>query len=110
MIQAQQVGAVVLVEVQGGLTAMTLPKIESAVAAGGRLASQIVIDMCQTSLLDSAALEWLLDTDERCRRQGGRMVIARPSLLSAEVLKLTGVGKRCRIYSDPTAAIGSFAI
>lgn len=110
MIQAQHVGAVALIEVQGGLTAAMLPKLDSAIASGGRQASQVVMDLSHTSLLDSAALEWLLDTEERCRRQGGRMVLARPSPLCSEVLKLTGVTKRCLIYSDQAAAIGSFVL
>lgn len=69
---------------------------------------QIVLDMQEIALIDSAGLELLLDVQEKCQRMGGALKLASLGALCREVLKATGVGSRFEIFRDSSAAVRSF--
>ena len=67
----------------------------------------ILIDLADVILLDSAALEWLLEVDRRCALRGGNLVLVGGSELICEILHLTGVGKRLLWFDDLAQAMES---
>lgn len=69
---------------------------------------QLVLDMHQIALIDSAGLELLLDVHEKCQRMGGALKLAGLGPLCREVLKATGVGARFEIFRDTSGAVRSF--
>jgi anti-anti-sigma factor len=68
----------------------------------------IVLDFQGVALIDSAGLELLLDTQEKCQRMGGALKLAGLNALCREVLKVTGVGARIEIFRDSRGAVRSF--
>jgi anti-sigma B factor antagonist len=68
----------------------------------------VVLDMQGVAVIDSAGLELLLDSLEKCQRIGGALKLANPGPLCREVLKATGVGSRFEIFADTRAAVRSF--
>lgn len=69
---------------------------------------QIVLDLQGVAVMDSAALELLLDFQEKCQRMGGALKLANAGALCREVLKATGVGARFEIFKDSGGAVRSF--
>jgi len=67
-----------------------------------------VLDLHMVPLIDSAGLEWLLDTGERFDRCGGVLKLAQPNELCREILACSGVGERFEVLPDVKAAVGSF--
>jgi anti-anti-sigma factor len=68
----------------------------------------LVLDLRRVPLVDSAGLEYLLDTFDACRAQGGTLKLVAPSPLVAEILHVTGVSSFFEIFSDEVSAVGSF--
>lgn len=68
----------------------------------------VVLDMQGVAIIDSAGLELLVDSLEKCQRIGGALKLANPGALCREVLKATGVGARFEIFGDTRAAVRSF--
>ncbi len=69
---------------------------------------KLVIDMSSIPLIDSSGLEWLLDMHVKAASRGGRMAIANPTALCMDILRVTEIPDRCRLYSDVLAAVGSY--
>jgi anti-anti-sigma factor len=69
---------------------------------------QVVLDMQGVVVIDSAGLELLLDSQEKCMRMGGALKLANVGALCREVLKATGVGARLEIFRDTGGAVRSF--
>jgi anti-sigma B factor antagonist len=69
---------------------------------------QIVLDLQSVAVIDSAGLELLLDTQEKCQRMGGALKLANLGALCREVLKATGVGGKFEIFRDSGGAVRSF--
>lgn len=70
---------------------------------------KIVLDMRGIPLIDSAGLEALLDLKDRCEEVGGSTVLARPTPLCQDILRVTGLNREFQIYSDYVQALGSFS-
>jgi anti-anti-sigma factor len=70
---------------------------------------RIVLDLKKVPLIDSAGLELLLDSSDRCRRRGGGIRLAEPNPLCREILRITGVAERIEVYPNCLSAVGSFA-
>lgn len=73
-----------------------------------RGAPKLVIDMASMPLVDSCGLEWLIDTQFSAMRRGGRISIAGPNTLCMDILRVTEVPQRCRIYPDVLSAVGGY--
>lgn len=69
----------------------------------------VVLDLSETLLLSSEALEWLLELDRDCARRGGALAVAAAQELCVEALRITAVGEGLQKFSDVTSAVGSFA-
>lgn len=68
----------------------------------------VVLDMEKVPLLDSAALELLLDFREEFQRLGGTLKLAGPNPLCDEILSVTGVAAEFEVFPEATSAVGSF--
>jgi anti-anti-sigma factor len=69
---------------------------------------QLVLDLHNIAIVDSAGLELLLDVQEKCQRMGGALKLANAGALFREVLKATGVGAKFEIFKDTGGAVRSF--
>ena len=67
-----------------------------------------VLEMQGIPLLDSLALEMLLDVQDDFQRRAGVLKLAAPTPLCREILSLTGVAARFEIYPEAKSAVGSF--
>jgi len=79
---------------------------QSCVASGP---GQVVLDLREVTLIDSAGLESLLDLQETCLRRGGALKVAAPNHLCRDILRVTGLDEQIESYSDVVSAVGSFA-
>lgn len=70
---------------------------------------KIVVDMRGTPLIDSAGLEALLDLKDRCEEVGGAAVLARPTPLCQDILRVNGLNREFQIYNEYVQALGSFS-
>ena len=68
----------------------------------------VVIDMSKVPLLDSAALETLLDIQHEMRAMAGSLKLAGLTSLCADVFRVTGLTERFETYDDTKAAVRSF--
>ena len=70
---------------------------------------RIVFHLQQVPLIDSAGLELLSDTRNRCAQRGGTLELAAPGALCRDILTATRLTERFAIFDDLLAAVGSFA-
>jgi anti-anti-sigma factor len=68
----------------------------------------VVLDLRKVPLVCSQGLEYLLDTYDRFRAQGGNLKLLAPTPLVTEILFITGVGQYFEVFSDEVSACGSF--
>lgn len=110
MARVDRHGSVYVVRPEGPLRSDAIESIHNMV--GSKLAGNvpaIVIDFCETPLVDSTGLEWLLDVSEECCRRGGCVRLCNVGELCDDLLRITGVGDSIESFPDLTAALGSFA-
>ena len=79
--------------------------VEGMIAKGHRYS---VLEMSAIKLLDSDALEALLDTRDRFEDIGGTFKLAAPLPLCNDILSLTGVEQELEVYGELPQAVGSF--
>ncbi|MCY2973725.1 MAG: STAS domain-containing protein [Planctomycetota bacterium] len=70
---------------------------------------RIVFDMIHVPLMDSVGMEALLEARDRCHKLGGSIVLARPTPLCRDILRINGIDKELNVYDDAVKAMGSFA-
>lgn len=109
MISMAPQGAVEVVRLSGPLNHDNASKlvetVESGLTDGQPL---LVLDMSDVPLLDSAALEALMDLHDWAQLRGGIVKLASLSPLCADVMRVTGVGSYFQIHKDVKSAVGSF--
>ncbi|MCA9039796.1 MAG: STAS domain-containing protein [Planctomycetaceae bacterium] len=69
---------------------------------------RVVFSFKNTPLLDSAGLEWLLDSLETCLSGGGNLKLAAPNPLCEDILRITGFLSKFEVYPDTLSAVGSY--
>ena len=110
MIRVETQGAVDVMQLDGTLNAEKATELNEALSqiteAG---APMVVCDLSHVQLVDSEGLEWLLDAADEVALGGGTMKLAAPTPLVADILRLTGVGRRFEIFDTAKAGVGSFA-
>ena len=109
MIETTLQGAVKIVSCNQPLLGEVIEDLEVALEkafSGGR--PMAVFDMENVPLLDSSALEKLLELSERFADQGGSLKIATPNPLCSDAFRITGVGQQLEIYTRISDAVGSF--
>lgn len=68
----------------------------------------VVLNLQRVPIIDSAGLEFLLDTFDSFREQGGNLKLVQPTQLVREILTVTGVEQFFEVFENETAAVGSF--
>ncbi|MCA9918008.1 MAG: STAS domain-containing protein [Anaerolineales bacterium] len=84
-------------EFEGGLKDLT---------SNGR--TNLVLNLSGVTYMSSAGLRALVSTLKECKKRSGDMRLASPSERVGEVLTLAGLDSLFQVYSDDTAAVGSF--
>jgi anti-anti-sigma factor len=69
----------------------------------------VIIDLCETALIDGAGLDWMVSLDEECCHRGGCIRLCNVGELCADLLRITGVGASIQKYDDLESALRSFA-
>jgi anti-anti-sigma factor len=109
MFERTKQGAVEVVQGDDPLSADFVPRVlqllqECCVHGQPR----VVLDLENVPLMDSAALEMLLDVQEEFQRRGGALKLAVRNTLCREILSVTGVGAEFEMYPEAASAVGSF--
>lgn len=68
----------------------------------------IVFDMSEVDFLSSKGLWVLTETQKKCKKAHGKLVLAYTNDKIRSSFELVGMGGYFEIYSDITAAVGSF--
>ena len=109
MISVEPQGAVDVVRLSGPLNHENADQLVETVQsglAGGQ--PMVVLDMSDVPLMDSAALDALLDIHDWTQLKGGVVKLASLTPLCGDVLRVTGVGGHFQMYKDVKVAVGSF--
>lgn len=110
MLERTRQGAVDLIRGDEPITVDRLPDVERLLAEClGSGQPRAVVDLARVPLVDSAALESLLDHQDKFKARGGALKLAAPNLLCRDILAITGVDRHFEIFSDAVSAVGSFA-
>lgn len=110
MAQVQTVGSVSIVKAPNSLVGENLTQCRKLIDdcfVGNR--SFIILDMGESALLNSDALEFIVDTQQACLSRGGKLVIAESQPLCAEILSITGVEDCVAVFKDLRSALAEFA-
>jgi anti-sigma B factor antagonist len=99
-------GAVCLT-VSGGLDLAFTPYVESILRPAQDEAALVVVDLQQVVFMDSAGLRLLIVADARARRDGNRLVLARPSDRVRRLFELTAMRERLTIDDAPVLVGGA---
>ena len=110
MIRTETQGAVDVLQLDGSLNVDKAEELASTLAtivtAG---APMVVLDLSHVQVIDSDGLESLLDSADLVSKYGGTVKLAAPTPLVADILRLSGVGKRFEIFGNTKMGVGSFA-
>jgi anti-anti-sigma regulatory factor len=110
MLRIERQGSVDVIRPRGPLRGELLDDVrEAAKRLIRRGCPAVVLDLGQTLLLSSLALEWIQEFDRECAERGGAFSLAAGSDLCKETLRVTGVGQRVQQFDDCVEAIGRFA-
>lgn len=106
----QNIGAVSVIKPRSAMTGEVLQQCRQSVEEcllHRRLL--LVLDMSDCPLVNSEALEFLIDAQQQCLGRGGKLVIAEPQPLCQEVLHITGVGEHVAVFDDLRSALSDFS-
>ena len=109
-IESQRYNDVVVLQLQGDFTSETLKPLEdvtgSAFVSG---VSGVVLDMAKVVFMDSTALEYIVDLNEKCRESTRQLKIAGLDETCEKILELTRLLPQFDTYAELTEAVKSFA-
>jgi anti-sigma B factor antagonist len=99
-----------LLSVQGKVDSYTAPDLTKAIEAlNGNGQFKIVLDLGNLEYMSSAGFRALLIGQRNCKRYNrGEIVLAAVPKKIMDALELTGFTPLFRIFTDVTAAVGSF--
>jgi anti-anti-sigma factor len=108
-IESQKYNDVIVLQLQGELTADVLKPFEDEVsnALAARI-SGIVLDMSKVVFIDSRALEFLTDLNDKCRERTRQMKIAGLDETCSKILEITRLLNQFDTYGELTEAVKSF--
>ena len=90
--------------IQGRVDASTIDQVKATWITAGQ-AQSIVVDLSQTSFIDSMGLAALVSGLKTARQRGGRFVIAAPSEPVRVILELTAMDRAFEITQTIEAAL-----
>lgn len=106
-LNSAQLGAEAYVlEVGGELDLHTSPRLRSRIGelvASG--ATELIVDLTETTFVDSTALHVLLDARKRLGSEGGELIVLCPSPHVRRVFEVTGVDGLLRLCSSLELAV-----
>jgi anti-anti-sigma factor len=70
--------------------------------------SNVVLDLDNTEMLDSAGLEAMLNVHDRLREQGGDVKIATTNFSNRKILEITRLDQQLEVFSSVVDAVKSF--
>ena len=98
-----------LVKMTGRVDTYTAPKLQEAMEAvldSGK--NNIVFDMSEVDFLSSKGLWVLTETQKKCKKQRGKLVLVNTDDKIRKSFDLVGMGDYFEIFDDLTAAVGGF--
>lgn len=109
MLQFESQGAVEVLSPETALNHENIEKLTEAFEAktfSGQ--PMVVIDMSRVALVDSAALEALLELQKNIRESAGSLKLSGLPQLVEDIFRITGLAERFETYSNTKSAVGSF--
>lgn len=106
-ISAESCGHAVILNLHGELTEDTLSAFEQAVErhCSDRDVVDLVLNMEEVPFVDSAALEHLLDLQDRLAENFGQVKLARLDVNVAKILEITRLDRTFECHPDVTEAV-----
>lgn len=98
-----------LIKMNGRIDTYTAPKLQEAMDAvldSGK--HNIVFDMGDVDFLSSKGLWVLTETQKKCKKGKGKMVLVNTDEKIRKSFELVGMTDYFEIFEDLTAAVGSF--
>ncbi len=109
-IESQKYNDIMVLQLQGEFTAETIKSFEDETnQAFASKISGIVLDMTKVIIMDSQALEHLLELSDRCREQTRQFKIAGLDETCTKILEITRLLPKFDTYGELTDAVKSFA-
>ena len=111
MLNHYQQGCVDVVQLDDRLTVEEVDAVRASLDSvfQGRL-PQVVLDMRRVRLVDSAGLELICDSHEKCLQRGGAIRLAAASPMLRSIFRITGIEKELALHPDVVSAAGAFAL
>jgi anti-sigma B factor antagonist len=95
-----------VVEVSGEIDLFTAPELKTAITEGlDAGADKVVIDLTETTFLDSTALGVLIGTVKRLRDNNGALTIVNNDANIARTFEITGLEQILKIYETRDEAV-----
>ncbi len=109
-IESQKYNDIMVLQLQGEFTYESLKQFEDEISNALALKiSGIVLDMKKVIMMDSQALEQLLDLSERCREKMRQFKISGLDETCSKILEITRLLPKFDTYGELTEAVKSFA-
>lgn len=109
-IESQKYNDIMVLQLQGEFTAESIKAFEDETSkAFASKVSGIVLDMTKVIMMDSRALEHLLELNECCREQTRQFKIAGLDETCRKILEITRLLPKFDTYAELTQAVKSFA-
>lgn len=110
MIPIRRQGCVNVAMPKGSLTGDAVESLREALERlGNERPSYLVLELSEVPLLDSSALELILDLQEEAVRHGGDVKLSGVNALCGDILAVTEIDRQVAIFPDAFTAIGSFS-
>lgn len=110
MIKTTNQGAVSVIAVEGPLNQEEADRLRDRIGALPRAGRpQVVVDLAETPLIDSAGCEALLDARDAINADGGAVHLAGLSPLCQDILEATGLLRFFRVFDAEKQAVAQFA-
>lgn len=110
MIQVQRVGIVMVIKPQSALVGECLAACRCQLTECLRSQkSRLIIDLSETTLIQSEGLEFLIESQQACLQHGGRLALTSPTELCADILQISGLKECIAMFNDLRSALGDFA-
>ena len=110
MIKSQLQGAVSVLAIEGPLNAEEGDRLRERIGSMPRAGRpQVVIDLAEVPMIDSAGCEALLDARDSVTADGGAVHLAGVSPLCHDILEATALLRFFRVFDAEKQAIAQFA-
>lgn len=109
-IESQKYNDIMVLQLQGEFIAESLKQFEDETSnALAAKVSGIVLDMTKVIMMDSQALEHLIELNDHCREQTRQFKIAGLDEVCTKIFEITRLLPKFDTYAELTEAVKSFA-